>query len=133
VNDPTLSKIPAESFGTVVGPYNIGASTNILSLNVDGLGAASVTLVQGAARTAAQIVADITADGTIGPRVTADVFNGRVRVTSKQTGGTGASSSIAATAAANNANAILGFNTTSITGFNSPFLIQLYNLQNANY
>jgi hypothetical protein len=133
VNDFTLSKIAAESFGTVVGPYLIGATTNILSINVDGLGAASVTLTQGAARTATQICADITADATIGPRVVADVFNGRVRVTSKQTGGSGSTSSIAMTAAANNANAILGFNTTSIPGFTTPFLFQLYNLINTNY
>jgi hypothetical protein len=61
------------------------------------------------------------------------VFNGRVRITSKQTGGSGSTSSIALTAAANNANAILGFNTTSIPGFTTPFLFQLYNLINTNY
>jgi hypothetical protein len=132
VFDVTSSKIPAEAFGTLVGTYNIGASTNILSINVDGLGAASVTLTQGAARTATQIVADITADGTIGPRVTADVFMGRVRVTSKQTGGAGSSSSIAFTAAANNANAVLGFGTTTISGVNAPYRISVWNGSNVD-
>jgi hypothetical protein len=132
--DTTLSKVAAESFGTVVGPYNIGASTNIFAYKVDGGAVNTVALTQGAARTAAQVVADLNADGTFGPLAVADVHNGRVRATSKQTGGTGASSSFQFnTGTANNCAAILGFNNTAITGFDAPYVFRLYNAQNANY
>jgi hypothetical protein len=134
VNDFTLSKIAAESFGTVVGPYNISAGVNdIVSHNIDAIGASSVTLTPGATRSALQICNDLNGNGTFAARALADVFNGRVRITSKQTAGSGSTSSVALTAAANNANATLGFNTTVITGFTTPFLFQLYNLLNTNY
>src|SRR6266540_3975610 len=80
-------------------------------------------------RNATGLVRELTAfdaNGTFIARAIADVFGGRVRVTSKQTGGTGLSSSVAFTAAANNANATLGLNTTSITGFNAPYVFKIW-------
>lgn len=130
---PTLSKIPADSFGTVLGPYNISGTNNIVSHNIDGLGASSVTLATNAATTAASVASQLNADGTFTARAFADVFMGRVRITSKQTGGSGASSSVALTAPANNANATLGFNVTVMTGFNTPYRFSLWNLVNTNY
>ncbi len=130
----TYSKVAAESWGTVVGTYNIATGVNdIVSHNIDGLGASSVTLSNNAATTAASVVSQLNANGTFIARAIADVFGGRVRVTSKQTGGTGLSSSVAFTAAANNANATLGLNTTSITGFNAPYVFKIWNQQNSDY
>src|SRR6266498_2508853 len=130
----TYSKVAAESWGTVVGTYNIATGVNdIVSHNIDGLGASSVTLSNNAATTAASVVSQLNANGTFIARATADVLGGRVRVTSKQTGGTGLSSSVAFTAAANNANATLGLNTTSITGFNAPYVFKIWNQQNSDY
>lgn len=129
VLDPTYSKIAAEAFGTVVGPYAVvAATTDVFSVKIDGGSTINVTLTAGAARTATQIVADLSGDATFGAAAVADVFNGRVRVTSKQAGGTGASSSVQfITATSHACNAALGFNGTAITGFNTPYIFRLYN------
>jgi hypothetical protein len=121
--------IAAEAFGTVIGPYAITASSNDkFAVKIDGAGTITVTLTPGASRTAQNIVDDLNANGGFSAVATADVYNGRVRVTSKQIALTGASSSVQFdTAVANNCAATLGFNNTSIPGVTSPLLITFYN------
>ncbi len=134
VNDATFGKIAGRAFGTVTGPYLIGAGTNIFSVKINGGATIDVTLTQGAARTAANIVSELNADGTFAAVAVADVFCGKVRVTSKQVSAAGASSSVQfITGTANNCSAVLGFNGTAISGFNTPFLLQAWNGQNSDY
>lgn len=134
VLNSTYSKIPGAAFGTVKGTYNVTASNRVTTWKADGGSNITVNLTTGATQTAAQVVTDLNNDGTFAASLVADVFNGRVRVTSKQGGGTGASSSVQfVTGVANGAETLLGFNNTAIAGFDSPYVIREYNLQSADY
>lgn len=135
VLDPTLSKVPASTFGTVVGPYNITTGTNdVFTVKIDGGANITVTLTGGTARTAAQVAADLNANGTFSTAAVADAFNGRVRVTSKQATLTGASSSVQfVTGVLHGCETVLGYNGTVVAGFNAPYVWRYYNSQNVNY
>ncbi len=104
------------SAGSINGPFLItGATNDVFSVKIDGGATQSVTLTAGAARTAAQIVADINATnggaGLFG--ATASVVGGKVTVTSNAIG-TG--SSVQFVASANTVNATVGFVTTLQSG-----------------
>lgn len=133
--DSVLSKIPAEAFGTVVGPYAITAGTNdIATFKIEGGANIPITLTPGAARTALQICTDLNANGTFSAAAVADVFMGRVRVTSKQVTLSGVLSSVQfVTGILHGCETTLGFNNTVITGFNSPYVWTFWNAQNTNY
>ncbi len=108
----------ADLVGTVAQNFNItGGSNDKLDITIDGGSVQHFTLTAGAARTAAQVVADINAtitDGTayVTPS-TADLPN-RVRI--RTTSSLGASSTILIGAPANNANATLGFTAATYSG-----------------
>ena len=123
------AKTKAELFGSVAGPYLIGASTNKLSVKKDGAAGVVVTLTQGAARTAAQIAAEIDAALT---GVDSEEFMGRVMIRHATAGS--ASSVAIDTAEPNSAHTVLGMGSTVRTGKdNCPILVQLYNAKSADY
>lgn len=125
----TAADIKPEIFGTILGPYNIGAATDQFAAKIDGV-AKTVTLTNGAARTAAQIVAELNADAPFFAVAEADVFLGRVRIKSR-TAGTGGSVQFD-TAVADHCGAVLGFHNAVITGDNdTPLVIEVYNDINA--
>jgi flagellin len=102
--------------GATAGPYAITANTNdVISVHVDGGTAQTVKLTAGAARTAAQIVADIQASnggaGLVG--ATASVNGGGgVTITSNSTGAT--SSIQFDVNGTSTANATLGFTASTV-------------------
>jgi hypothetical protein len=126
--------IAAEAWGTTIGPYAITLGVNDkFSVKIDGGGTVTTTLTAGAARTSTQVVADLMANGTFTAVALADVFNGRVRVTSKQISVSGSASSVQFdTGVANNCAATLGFVSTAINGKTSPLMIEFYNSSNAD-
>lgn len=134
VLDPTYSKIAAEAFGTTAGPYTITTGVNdIFTVKIDGGANLTVTLSPGT-RTAAQVVSDLNANGSFSAAAVADVFHGRVRVTSKQVSLTGASSSVQfVTGVLHGCETTLGFVGTAMTGFNAPYRWSYYNSQNTAY
>lgn len=104
----------ADATGTVAGDYTISASNNKLTFTIDGGSAQNFTLTTGT-RTAAQIVADLSAL----TGATASVLShpgGVSFVTIRTTSALGASSTILVGAPANNANSTLGFVATTYTG-----------------
>jgi flagellin len=69
-------------YNTVDGPYDITASTNdTFSFSVDGGTKTDITLTAGAARTAAQIAADLNGNATFAAAATASVVNGGLVIT----------------------------------------------------
>lgn len=126
----TNSKTQGETFGTILGPYNIGATTNIFAAKIDGV-AKNVTLTQGAARTAAQVVSDLNADVPFNTVAVAEVIAGRVFIRTK-TKGSGGSAQFD-TGVANHCGVALGFDNTVYTGLDDcPILIEFYNTINTN-
>jgi hypothetical protein len=124
INDVTASKIAADQFGTVLGPYNISGTNNQFKYNIDGTGAVVYALTTGATRTVAQIVTELNADPTFSGKAVADAFGGYLRVTSKTKGTT---SSVQMVTVASDSNATLGFiPTTSVAGYNTPLLIRVW-------
>lgn len=124
------AKTKAELFGTVLGPYAITLGVNDkLSVKKDGAAGTVITLTAGAARTAAQIAAEIDA-GLTG--VDSEEFMGRVMIRHATAG---AASSVAIdTAEPNSAHTTLGMGATVRTGKdNCPILVQLYNAKSADY
>jgi len=123
------AKTKAELFGSVLGPYLIDATNNKLSVKKDGAAGVVITLTQGAARTAAQIAAEIDAGLT---RVDSQEVMGRLMI---RPATAGAASCVAIdTAGANSAHTTLGMGATVRTGKdNCPILVQLYNAKNADY
>jgi hypothetical protein len=121
----------AEAWGTTIGPYTLGA-TPALAFKIDGGGSISTTAgLTAGTMTATAIVGALNANATLAAVATPDVFNGRLRVTSKTTGST--SSVQCDTSVANSQHAALGFVGTSIPGVSSPLLIEFYNGQNTDY
>lgn len=96
----------ADAVGTASGTFNITGSNDQFSVSIDGGSNQVFTLTHGAARTAAQIVADLAAlTGAV-----ATVFGLLVRITT--TSALGASSTILFNAPSNNSNTVLGFSGT---------------------
>lgn len=109
----------ADLVGTVAGTFNITAGSNdTLAITIDGGSVQNFTLTAGAARTAAQVAADINATLTSG---TAYATSGgcdkpnRVRI--RTASANGATSTILIGAPSNNANATLGFTAATYTGY----------------
>ena len=124
IQDSTASKIAAEAFGTVLGPYNISAANNQFKYAIDGAAALVYTLTTGAARTVAQIVTELNANGPFTAVAVADAFGGYLRITSKTKGTT---SSVQMVTVASDSNAALGFiPTTVIAGYTTPLLIRIW-------
>lgn len=128
--DGTPSKTAAWVHGTVLGPYNISSSNNQFKYNIDGSGAVTYALTTGSARTVAQIVTELNADSTFLTKAVADQWGGYLRITSKTKGTT---SSVQFVTVANDSNATLGFGTTSIAGYNTPFLARFWNSNQVAY
>ena len=105
----------ADAAGTVPGTYNISASNDQLSVNLDGSGDQVFTLSHGSAQTAANVVADL-AGLTGGVASTASIGGGGIVVRIRTTSASGNSSTILVNAPANNANALLGFIATTYKG-----------------
>jgi|SRR5581483_8483775 len=105
----------ADVVGTATETFNIGASNDQLSLNIDGGGVQVFTLTHGATRTAAQVAADLA--GLIGATAYAVSYGpqaGRLRIRTNSSNG--AASSVQINAPANNANATLGLTAGTVTG-----------------
>jgi flagellin len=69
-------------YNTVDGTYAVTASTNDeFKFSVNGGAATTITLTAGAARTAAQIAADLNGNGTFAAAATAAVINGQLVIT----------------------------------------------------
>lgn len=85
VYDKTGTVIPTKAFqlGYKSGPYTIAATNDKLKIAVDGAAAVTITLTSGAARTAAQVAADINA--ALGSAI-ASVSSGAVLFESLTTG-----------------------------------------------
>lgn len=86
VSSPTeievRGRVPANHVVGSTENYTIAAgSSDVVGLDVDELGAFTVTLTAGT-RTAQQIVDDLNADATFAARAVADVFNSKVRMQS---------------------------------------------------
>jgi len=129
------AKVAAEAFGTTKGPYAIVTGTNDkFSVAPDGGATVTVTLAANASLTVDALVALLNADGGFAAKFIADNFNGFPRVTSLQTGGTGASSSVAFdTTVVHHCGTTMGFVSTVIPGVDTNLLVEFYNLQNSNY
>ncbi len=104
----------ADATCNIYGPYAITGSNDQFSITIDGGSPQVFTLTHGAARTAAQIVADLSgltsavaSVATVGPTTYV-----RIRTTSANN----ASSTILFNTPSNNSNAILGFVATTYTG-----------------
>ena len=104
----------ADAVGNIGDTYNITSSNNQFSITVDGGSAQVITLTNGSARTAAQVVTDLsTLTSCTASVVTSNGVNYvRIRGTSSN----GASSTLLFNAPSNNSNAILGFVATTYTG-----------------
>jgi hypothetical protein len=104
----------ADAVGTVGDTYNIGSTNDQFSIAVDGGSNQVITLTHGAARTATQVVADLsTLTSCTASVVTVNSVNlVRIRTTSANN----ASSTILFNAPSNNSNTILGFIATTYTG-----------------
>lgn len=104
------------SSGTVSGPFAVVAGTNdALSISVDGGTAQTFTLTAGAARTAAQIVTDLS--GLTGATASVD-SGGHVKIVSSTTG---ASSSVTFNAVTHDASATLGLGSSTGQDANAGF------------
>jgi len=104
----------ADAAGTVGDTYNIGASNNQFSISIDGGANQVFTLTSGSARTAAQVVTDLSAlTGAVASVVTVNGVN-YVRI--RDNSANNNSSSILVNAPTNNANATLGFTATTYYG-----------------
>jgi hypothetical protein len=104
----------ADAVGTVGDTYNITSSNDQFSIAVDGGSNQVITLTHGAARTATQVVADLSSlTNCTASVVTINSVNVvRIRTASAS----GASSTILFNAPSNNSNALLGFTATTYTG-----------------
>jgi hypothetical protein len=118
--------LPAEVFGTIAGPYNLTASTNVLSVRRNGAAGVPVTLPIGAAVTTDAIVTALNANGTLSPNVDFVNFNGRVMARTK---GTGSSHTLQIdTAVADSAHTALGFDGILNAGIDDTgFVWDFYN------
>lgn len=122
----TTNGIAAEKFGTIRGPYNIGAGNAILGVQVNGGATIPITLVQGAARTVAQVVTDINANATFTALGTASVFMGRVMLRSLLK--SSSASMKVDTAQATSAHTVLGFDGILFSGkSDTEWLMEFYN------
>jgi hypothetical protein len=130
IQDSTASKTAAWVHGTVLGPFNITAGNNQFKYNIDASGATTYSLTTGSARTVAQIVTELNADATFLAKAVADQFGGYLRITSKTKGST---SSVQFVTVASDSNSTLGFNTTAVTGYNTPFLARFLNSRTTVY
>jgi hypothetical protein len=104
----------ADAVGTVNDTYNIGSSNDQFSIAIDGGSNQVFTLTHGAARTAAQVVADLS--GLTSATASVVTINGANYVRVRTTSSSGSSSTILVNAPSNNANTILGFTATTYTG-----------------
>lgn len=123
---------PGHAIGTLLGPYAITAADNVVSVKAEGAAPVDTVLTNGAARTAAQIAAELTAAGPFAAAFTAKDLNGRLEIATK--GATSTSSIQWATATANSAHTVLGFDNTTWTGYPpSDLSVELFNTQTADY
>lgn len=105
----------AYAMGNVAGTYAItGSSTDKLAITIDGGSVQNFTLTTGAARTAAQIVTDLS--GLTGATASVITIGTSTYVQIKTTSASNNSSTILIGAPANNANAVLGFIATTYKG-----------------
>ena len=106
----------ADIVGTVsdVAGYNIGSSTDQLSVAIDGGSNQVFTLTHGATRTAAQIVTDLA--GLTGATASVCTTNSSNYLRIRTTSANGASSSVLVNAPSNNANSALGLTAATWTG-----------------
>lgn len=121
------AKTAGEYILPTLGTYNIGATTNKLGIKIDGGATQTFTLTQGAARTATQVVADLAAlSGGV-----ADVYLGRVRITSNTTG---TSSSVQIdTSVVDTGHTLFGANNTARTGrADCPVLVHFFNTSSSD-
>lgn len=109
------NKFAAEAIGTIRGTFNIGATTDVLGVKIDGGATISVPLINGAARTTDQIVADCNGFAGFNTVATAVNFLNRVLIRSKGTGGSTTSVQID-TGVIDTAHAVLGYDGTSRAG-----------------
>lgn len=127
---PSLS---ADWAGEIHNSIGAGATFNIpasakLGVKIDGGSTQPINITQGAARTVAQVVADLS--GLTGGA--ADVWNGHIRIKSSTTGA--ASSVQIDTGQVDTCHTVLGFDGTSRVGLaDTPFIIDLFNAQSASY
>jgi hypothetical protein len=135
-----VGNIAAEVFGTVrpsaTSPVVITLGVNDkFALQIDG-GAtlATITLAAGSYTDVSAFVTAINAVGAYNAVCVADSWMGRLRITSKQVGGQGPTSSVKFdTAVANNCASTLGFTNALWIGYYVPFLLQFYNTKGTNY
>lgn len=119
---------PAHAFGTIVGPYTFGAS-NVVSVKFQGGATINVTVADG---TAAVVAAALNADATFEAAGHAYDLNGRLEIVSDNA--LSGSSVQWQTGTANSAHAILGFSTTTYTGYApSSIYAELYNDLSVDY
>lgn len=132
-----LAEIPAayngaSAIGTIAGPYLIDGTHQVVSVKFQGGATINVTLTNGAARTAAQIATQLNADVTFAAAGTAYDLNGRLEIVSDDV--TSSSSVQWQTATANSAHTVLGFTTTTFTGYApSQLYVELLNTQTTDY
>jgi hypothetical protein len=103
----------ADAVNTLPEPYNITSSNNQFSVSIDGGSAQVFTLTNGSARTAAQIVTDLS--GLAGATASVCTINGINYVRIRDGSSLGLSSTILFNSPSNNSNTILGF----VSGGNS--------------
>ena len=104
----------ADAVSTLSEPYAITGSNNQFSINVDGGSTQTVSLTTGSARTAANIVSDLTS--LTGCTASVVIINGFSYVRIRTTSASGLSSSILFNAPSNHSNTILGFTATTYSG-----------------
>lgn len=124
--------VAAEAFGPTLGTYNVTLTTDVLGVKIDGGATISTTLTASATKTAAQVVAELQANGSLTAVADVDEFNGRVRITSKTKG---SSSSVQIdTAVVDSAHSLFGFDGVARTGRNDcPLLVSIYNNRTSDY
>lgn len=125
----------AERFADIAGTYNIAAG-DVIGVKLNGGGTVSIPLTTGAARTAAQIVADFNAVAGFTALADAYEFMGRPMLVTKLTG-TGASIQID-TAVGSSAHAKFGWDNIAYTGEGTaalpcPLIYEVYNALGVAY
>ena len=122
---------PATAIGTVLGPYVFTGSNNVVSVKFEGGSTIDVVIATGT-KTAAQVAALLNVDAGFLAKGKAYDLNGRLEIRSLDT--TLSSSVQWQTATANSAHTLMGFDTTTWTGYApSELYVELFNDVSANY
>lgn len=124
-----IGDLPAESFGSTIGPWTIPGGASIY-VKIDGT--LITVAVSAGVKTAAQIATILNADGTFSAAAVASDFNGRLKVQSKSKVYT--VSKVQFQTGAGDVNTLLGLSTTIFSGVAASMIyIELYNGLTADY